>query len=71
MQKIPPLQFIVYKIPLTVFPMENRLVASGRGNVIALSRCYALKLSAGVAPCNMVGLVKLFELLLRDKFHQK
>lgn len=37
MQKIPPLQFIVCKIPLTFFPMENRLVASGRGNVITVS----------------------------------
>ena len=37
MQKIPPLQFIVYKIPLPFFPMENRLVASGRGNVITIS----------------------------------
>ena len=29
----------------------------------------AKHVSAGVAPCNMVGFVKLFELLLRDKFH--
>ena len=47
-----------------------------------LSRCYTLKLlalaetsvkhvSAGVAPCSRVGFVKLFELPLRDKFHEK
>ena len=29
------------------------------------------QVSAGVAPCNLVGFVKLFELPLRDKFHEK
>ena len=36
-----------------------------------MSNGVAKQVSAGVAPCNMVGFVKLFERPLRDKFHGK